>query len=435
MSCAKRERLPLSAAAEELSTGRRSVRQFAEARLDHAAAVEPAIHSLMEDSERVERLEPALSKLAGIAAEQRAGLSLFGIPIGVKDIIQVDGFPTTAGSNLPPEALGGPEATLIRRLREAGAYPFAKTVTTEFAFSEPGPTRNPHGLDHTPGGSSSGSAAAVSAGIVPAALGTQTVGSVIRPAAFCGVFGFKPTYGRVPMDGVIPFSLSVDTLGWFTQDAAGLGLLASVLADDWQGVAAPRELPRIGIPTGPYLDQASPEALERVADAVAVFRASGIHVEEIPFLSDLPEVAERHQTMIAFEMAEIHAEWGRQYLSLYRPKTAEILKRGSAISRVSAEVGVAGRLKLRAEVRAALEARSLDLFLCPPAVGEAPRGLEWTGDPCMNLPWSHAGVPAATIPFGLGPGGLPLGLQLIAADGDDERLLGWVEMLSGMLSE
>jgi len=183
---------------------------------------------------------------------------LFGVPVGVKDIFHVEGFPTGGGSRLPPEALRGPEAACVKTLKEAGALILGKTVSTEFAYFAPGPTRNPWNPEHTPGGSSSGSAAAVGAGLCSLALGTQTIGSILRPAAFCGVVGFKPSYERISRDGVIPLAPSLDHVGFFTPDVAGAERAAAVLCRDWRP-AKPGRKPRLGVPEGPYLERASGE--------------------------------------------------------------------------------------------------------------------------------------------------------------------------------
>lgn len=198
-------------------------------------------------------------RLAAEAAAAPPGV-LSGVMVGVKDIVRIDGMDTRAGSAVPPEVLAGPQAPLVDRLRAAGALVAGKTVTAEFAVTAPGPTRNPHNTAHTPGGSSSGSAAAVAAGMVPLAVGTQTVGSVVRPAAYCGVVGFKPSFGRVPVDGVIANAPSFDTVGVLAADVAMATRGASVLCDDWREPAAGDGRPVLGVPVGPYLDRAGTEA-------------------------------------------------------------------------------------------------------------------------------------------------------------------------------
>ncbi|MBI4771596.1 MAG: amidase, partial [Chloroflexi bacterium] len=200
----------------------------------HFSAREPAVLAFLPEPDRFDRLRREAAALLERYPDPDARPPLFGAPVGVKDIFHVAGFPTRAGSRLPPEALAGPEADSVRALKAAGALILGKTVSTEFAYFGPGPTRNPHAPDHTPGGSSSGSAAAVAAGLCPLALGTQTIGSIIRPAAFCGVVGFKPGYERVSRAGVIPLSPSLDHVGVFAAEVAGVALAARVLVGDWR---------------------------------------------------------------------------------------------------------------------------------------------------------------------------------------------------------
>ncbi|MFE3768396.1 amidase family protein [Streptomyces sp. NPDC059122] len=202
---------------------------------DRIDAVDPRIQAFVPEPGRRERLSAAARELAAAGPPGPAGRpALYGIPVGIKDIVHVDGLPTRAGSALPPEELAGAQAAVVDRLSAAGALIAGKTVTAEFAVTAPGPTRNPHNPAHSPGGSSSGSAAAVAAGMIPLAIGTQTVGSMIRPAAYCGVVGFKPTYGRIPLDGVIPNASSFDTLGCYATELAGIALAAPVLCDGWR---------------------------------------------------------------------------------------------------------------------------------------------------------------------------------------------------------
>jgi Asp-tRNA(Asn)/Glu-tRNA(Gln) amidotransferase A subunit family amidase len=241
-----------------LRDGAVTLSEYLDELCDRIERREPETNALLSEPDRRGRLQRDAATLLARYPDPALRPRLFGIPVGVKDIIRADSFPTRAGSRLPADLLEGPEATCVTRLKQAGALILGKTVTTEFAYVEPGPTRNPHNPKHTPGGSSSGSAAAVAAGYCPLALGTQTVGSVIRPAAFCGVAGFKVSFGLVPLDGVIPFAPSVDHLGFMVQDASDLSPALAVLSDRAQA-PAPRRV-RLGIPEGPYLAQASEEA-------------------------------------------------------------------------------------------------------------------------------------------------------------------------------
>ena len=214
---------------------------------------EPRVLAFVPEEGRFARLRREARRLLDRYPDGASRPPLFGLPIGVKDIFHVNGSVTRAGSRLPAELLQGSEAECVSILRRAGALLLGKTVTTEFAYFAPGPTRNPRHLEHTPGGSSSGSAAAVAAGLCPFAFGTQTIGSISRPAAFCGVVGFKPSHGRVSARGVIPLSETHDHVGFFTNDVAGAETMAAHLCENWRESASEDRRPVLGIPNGPYL--------------------------------------------------------------------------------------------------------------------------------------------------------------------------------------
>ena len=221
---------------------------------------EKSVKALIPEKNREERLLNEVKRLKKQFPDPENRPAFYGVPVGIKDIIKVDGFKTQGGSVLPAELFEGKQASLVTKLQNAGAIILGKTVTTEFAYFEPGPTRNPHNLNHTPGGSSSGSAAAVACGYTPFALGTQTIGSITRPAAYCGIIGFKPSFDRISKDGVIPFSGSADHIGMFAQDLDGINLGASVLCNNWNSdLKSETEKPVIGIMTDKYLDLADDE--------------------------------------------------------------------------------------------------------------------------------------------------------------------------------
>jgi Asp-tRNA(Asn)/Glu-tRNA(Gln) amidotransferase A subunit family amidase len=353
---------------------------------------------------------------------------LYGLPAGVKDVFRVDGVPTRAGSEVPPGVLDGPQAEAVSRLRAAGAVVAGKTATTEFAFFAPGPTRNPRDHAHTPGGSSSGSAAAVAAGLVPLALGTQTIASIIRPAAYCGVAGFRPSYGRVPADGVIAFAPSLDTVGWFAPDVIGLATAAAVLCDGWRPAAAGPGLPVLGIPAGPYLEHAGEAALAAFAATASALRAAGFRVREVPALADF-EAAQRQLFVITrYELAREHAARFASYGEFYRPQTAAAIRDGQALTAAEYAAALRGQAALRRELAALTDEAGVDAWITPAATGPAPAGLESTGDPLMSVPWSLAGFPAVSLPAG-DVGGLPVGLQCVARPGQDELLLAFAAAL------
>lgn len=358
---------------------------------------------------------------------------LAGHLLGVKDILHVDGMVTGAGTTLPPSLFEGAEASCVRRLREAGAVILGKTVTTEFAYFEPGPTTNPHDSAHTPGGSSSGSAAAVAAGYCHIALGTQTVGSVIRPAAFCGVVGFKPSYGCIATDGLLLCSASVDTIGLFAADPATIARTASIIIEGWTPIVQTAGRPVLGVPRGAYLDQASDEATEAFERQLDALRQVDIEIRDMAgVFDDIAAINARHSDMQAAEMAAEHADWMDEHIGDYRPKTREILKRGQQVSSERLEEGRRGRTELRERLMQRMDDQGVDAWICPSATGPAPFGLDSTGDPVMNLPWTHSGVPVVNLPAGT-IGHLPVGLQLAGRFGADEALVRWSEMLSQAL--
>jgi Asp-tRNA(Asn)/Glu-tRNA(Gln) amidotransferase A subunit family amidase len=393
---------------------------------------EPDVQALMPEAGRWDRLNYEAQLLLEKYPELEQRPALFGVPVGVKDIFRVDGFITTAGSQLPPEVLHGTEAVSVTRLKQAGALILGKTVTTEFAYFGPGPTRNPHNPTHTPGGSSSGSAAAVAAGLAPLTLGTQTIGSIVRPASFCGVAGFKPSYERVSREGVIPLSPSLDHIGPFASDVAGVQLAASVLVENWRLEIGELIQPVFGIPDGPYLQSAEPEMLAHFEAMVQKLSAAGYSVRRVAAFSNFDEIQARQAVMVSGDAARIHAEWFPQFKAIYHPRTAELIERGQQISEAELETARAGREVLRAELMALMEANRIDIWLAPSAPGPAPAGLESTGKPIMNLPWTQAGLPALNLPNGQ-INGLPVGLQLVGGWQKDEELLAWAKEIEHLI--
>lgn len=425
---------PLAETATALREGTLDLARYLNALCDRIDASEPQLQALLPEPDRRARLLADAAALQRHYPDPATRPPLYGIPIGVKDIFGVAGFPTRAGSRLPPDLFAGPEAASVAALRAAGALILGKTVTTEFAASEPGPTRNPYNLAHTPGGSSSGSAAAVAAGYTPLALGSQTIGSVIRPAAFCGVAGLKPSYGRVPLDGVLPYSPSVDHVGCFTQRVADLPLAASLLLPDWRpDTALVDSQPALGVPEGPYLAQASAEGLAAFESRLARLARAGYAIRRVPLFGDIDAINQRHRRLTAAELAATHAAWFDRYRALYRPRTVALIEEGRAVSADELAAARAGRLQLRETLAATMAAEGIDLWVSPPATGPAPAGIDSTGDPVMNLPWTHAGVPAVNVPAGRASTGLPLGLQVAARHGADERLLAWAVALAAAL--
>jgi Asp-tRNA(Asn)/Glu-tRNA(Gln) amidotransferase A subunit family amidase len=425
--------VPLTTTAHALRTGQVDLATFIEGICAHIDTLEPQIHALLPEAGRRERLLAEARALQERFPDPARRPGLYGILLGVKDVFNVDGLPTRAGSQLPPALFSGPEASCVSALRAAGALILGKTVTTEFAWVEPGPTRNPHNVAHTPGGSSSGSAAAVAAGFCPLALGTQTIGSVIRPAAFCGIVGFKPGYGRISTDGMVFFSPSLDTVGFLTQDVAGIALVAPFLCKDWQPTKL-EALPVLGVPDGPYLEQASPEGLAAFEEQLSTLVKAGYTVRRVKALSDIAAINQRNRQLMFAEMAQVHAAWFAQYGTLYRPRSVEAVREGQEVDAETLATARTGRALVRAKFQVLMLQNGLDLWVAPAAPGPAPEGIETTGNPVMNLPWTHAGLPVITLPAGKAANGLPLGLQCVADFMADEKLVVWAEGISQLLS-
>jgi len=395
---------------------------------------EPKVLALLPEENRFTRLHDDADTLVLAYPDLIKRPVLFGALVGVKDIFQVEGFLTQAGSRLPSNLLQGAEAASVTRLKEVGALIFGKTVTTEFAYFFPGPTRNPHNPEHTPGGSSSGSAAAVAAGFCQLALGTQTIGSIVRPAAFCGVVGFKPTYDRISREGVLPLSPSLDHIGFFTPDVETAKHAGSVLIGDWSLETTDRK-PALGIPEGPYLASASDYALARFNAICDSLTQAGYELRRVPVMDDFQELRNRHDVIMSAEAAEVHADWFKQHQDLYSPKFIELIKRGQAVTSPQLRDAFGARDAFRDQMTQTMNDNTVDLWICPPTVGPAPQGLDSTGDPVMCLPWTQIGFPAMNLPAGKNDEGLPMGFQIVGRWNSDEAVLRWASDLEKIVSK
>ena len=425
---------PLAETVERLRNGDLTVDDYLADLRERVDAVEPEVQAFV-DAPEWDRLESEAATLVERAADGE-DLPLYGSTVGVKDIIHVDGLPTRANSGIPPEALAGPEASCVTRLREAGCLVLGKTVTTEFAATtqKTGPTRNPHNLAHTPGGSSSGSAAAVAAGLCPLALGTQTGGSTLRPAAFCGIVGFKSTFQRIPTDSVIEVSGSLDHVGVYTQDVAGMERAAAVMCDDWDDTVEASDSPTLGVPTGPYLDQVRAEADEAFETHREALDAAGYEIREVDLFEDIEAATDRHRTLMVTEAALAHHERFEAHSDGYCEDVSETIAEGRAETVETLARVREYQKEFTADIEATMDAEGVDLWVCPPALGTAPEGIESTGDASMNMPWTLAGMPAVSLPGGTVEG-LPVGLQVVASTGEDERLLDWAEDIAPVVAD
>lgn len=357
--------------------------------------------------------------------------ALAGLRFGVKDVIDVRGMPTQYGCAGMPADLRAWDATVVAQLRAAGARPIGKTVTAEFAFVQPGATRNPRHLAHTPGGSSSGSAAAVAAGMVDFALGTQTGGSLMRPAAYCGVVGFKPSRGVIHRQGMMVTAESLDTIGWFTR---GVALSARLLAVLTGSGPAPARLPRtvIWVQGWPVLEPEMTAAMERAAQRL---RDAGVQLRTAAQLPQrLERMAQLHQETVRYELAR-----GLLGVQQYAPQRLsaslrEVIAQGLDIDTVRYERGQKERAQLEWEMRE-LVADGGTLLMVPSAQGVAPAGLDSTGSSLPNRPWSLLGWPSLHLPTCASPAGLPLGVQFVGVQGADRALHACAQALHPLLQQ
>jgi len=358
---------------------------------------------------------------------------LHGLPVGLKDIIDTKGIPTENGTPIDAGRIPNEDAWIVARLRAAGAIILGKTVTTECAFMHPGKTRNPHNGAHTPGGSSQGSAAAVAAGMVPLSIGTQTGGSIIRPASFCGIVAMKPSFGLIPRKGILPQSPFLDTVGVFARSVEDCALLAEVLAghDPADHATAPLPMPRMltvaqsRAPVTPVFsfvklpqwERADPQMTAALEELAAILGDQCFEVA----LPDLDEVAAIRQRINFAEMAKCYYGLERRGRDLMSDKLRSALDEGKS---VIARDYIAA-LDWREVMNAGLEAvfARCDAIICPAALGPAPEGLEDTGSAIFNGLWTLSGMPCVTLPVFTAKNGLPMGVQLVGRRGDDARLL------------
>jgi aspartyl-tRNA(Asn)/glutamyl-tRNA(Gln) amidotransferase subunit A len=391
--------------------------------------------------------ENARAECDRLADEARRGLwrsPLHGIPVAVKDIFDVFDWPTAAGSRLWAQSIARRDATAVRRLRQAGAVLLGKTLTTQYASFDPPPTRNPWDPARTPGGSSSGSAAALACGMCLGALGTQTGGSITRPASFCGVAGCKPTYGRVSAAGVVPLAASMDHPGPMARCVRDLALMLQVMAgpdaedpscstrpvpDLATGLAGKPAPPRLGRVRGLFDDLADTEMrglMDRVSEQ---FRSRGAPVSEVALPAAFGEVLQRHRTVMAVEAARFHEPRLRRHPEDYGPNIRQLLEDGIACPALEYARSKEHQRQLTEEMAACFG--GMDALLAPATRGPAPDAAT-TGDPAFNSPWSYTGLPVVSIPSGWSADGLPLAIQLIGRPWAEAELFAaaaWCEQI------
>jgi Asp-tRNA(Asn)/Glu-tRNA(Gln) amidotransferase A subunit family amidase len=373
----------------------------------------------------------ALAQARALDRMPRRG-RLHGVPFGIKDVIDTADLPTEYGSPIYRGHRPKADAACVALLRQAGCLILGKAATTEFANNHPAPTRNPHNPAHTPGGSSSGSAAAVADCMVSAALGTQTGGSVIRPAAYCGAFACKPSFGSINRAGMKFVAESLDTIGIFARDVVDLALSLEILS----GKPAPdfnvaRSKPRIGLCRTPRWDKADAATQANLEQAARRLAQAGAELRDFELPPGSDQLFDRHRLIMGFESARALA-W--EYENLPGQISKDLKPRLDEGWKVTRAEYDALRERARQCRRALAEKmREVDFLLTPSAPGEAPASLTSTGDPVFNRAWTLFGVPCVTVPHGKGAHGLPLGVQLVGPFDGDIPLLGWAQWVAGKL--
>jgi Asp-tRNA(Asn)/Glu-tRNA(Gln) amidotransferase A subunit family amidase len=364
------------------------------------------------------------------ADDHRLRGPLHGVPVAIKDIIDVAGMTTTYGAKPFAHRRADKDAACVARLRAAGAVILGKVATTEFAYFEPAATRNPWNSAHTPGGSSSGSAAAVAARMVPLALGTQTVGSVVRPAAFCGIAGYKGTFGVVPVEGSSALARSFDHIGIFARKIADARLAFAILSGRALGHAGAAP-PRLAL-APELIARAEPDVAAQIGLAVARLAAAGAEVTEITLPASFAAIHAAGSTILAGEFATYQEDFFRDHAADYRPRTRELVAAGRAQAATDYVKAQQARAQFRDDMMPIL--RSAGVLLCPAAAGTAPAGLASTGDPWFCAPWTAIGVPAVALPTAIGAAGMPHAIQLVGSYDGDAQLLAAADWCEGVLA-
>jgi aspartyl-tRNA(Asn)/glutamyl-tRNA(Gln) amidotransferase subunit A len=417
--------LSAAAAREAIKNGTLSPVALVDACLARIRALDPKLQAWIHVDEAGARTQAALREEEAKSGKLRG--PLHGIPVGIKDIFDVEGMPTTAGAKAWAHRRPTQDAPSVQMLRNKGAIILGKTHTTQFAFRDPAPTRNPWNVEHTPGGSSSGSAAAVAARMVPLALGSQTVGSVLRPAAYCGVVGYKPAHGWISTDGVVPLAWSLDHVGVFARSVADVRLVLDV--QPGLGIAVHRPA-RLAI-APELLARAEPDVAASVQSAARAFAAAGASVDEVKLPPSFAEIHEAGQMILESEAAAYHEPSFAKHSAEYGEGIRAMVQTG--LTRPAAAYVRADRTRRRFREEAARALAAYDALISPTAPALPPRGLTWTGDASLCAPWSSAGFPAITLPTGLASSGFPNAVQLVTVTERSEILLYFAAWCEGVL--
>ena len=410
--------------------------------LERMDVLEPSLDAWV----RVDR-ETVLSDAQQRQAELESGAAtgpLHGVPIGIKDIYHIAGIPTIAGSKVYADYVPNETAVTIELLRKAGAIMLGKTVTTEFACLDPSHTKNPWNPAHTPGGSSSGSAVSVAARMCPIAMGSQTVGSVLRPASYNGIVGLKPTYGRVSRRGVVPVSWSLDTVGWMGRTVEDMALLLQVMAgpDELDPVASKlpagdylsdlesAKTPKIGLITSFFMEESDQETQQMTRAILDQLKSAGASVVDVTLPESFDTAFQDQLLIMGVEAAAFHKPMYEKQAADYRPKLREMLRQGLETDAVTYTKALERRLRFSADMRVLAE--QADVLLTPSTPTAPLADLTNTGDTRFQGPWTSCGLPTITLPAGLAKSGLPMGIQLIASPFEEVRLLAiarWCEKI------
>lgn len=418
-------RLSASTAVKQMADKQLKARDLVEACLDRIDAREGQVHAW-------EALDPEGARKRADMLDKRARPvgPLHGIPLAVKDIIDTKAMTTECGSPIYRGRKAARDAACVAQLVKAGAIVLGKAVTTEFAGAHAGKTHNPHNLRHTPGGSSSGSAAAVADFMAPIGYGTQTSGSVIRPGAFNGVVAYKGTYGWADLTGVKTYAKSLDTLGFFAREANDLALVRAAYGRE--AAEPPKRAPRIGFARTRWWEMADPYNRKNIEAAAKALRAAGARVTRWDMPESWDRLIDAHQKVMTKEATFHYGPERARFPHLLSPSLAQSLEYGDTVSR--RQMSDANRKRRRAQADLAQVWDKYDFLLVPAARGEAPAGLGWTGDPIFNRFWTFLGSPCIALPFNTGPVGLPLSVQLVGPHRGDDQLIAWARWVEQRLS-
>ncbi len=415
-------RLTATEAARLIRESRLHPADLLESCLDRIAAREPHVRAFAW-------FDPDAAR----RAEARPG-PLHGLPLGVKDVLDTADMPSEYGSPIWSGWRPRADAAAVAWAKTAGAVIIGKTVTTEFATRKPGPTTHPHTLRHTPGGSSSGSAAGVADCFFPLAFGTQTAGSIIRPAAFCGIVGYKPSYGLIDRAGMKIMSASLDTIGVMARSVADCALLAGAVsgADLGDPEQKPDRAPRVGLCRSPSWRSALPETNALLPHVAETLARGGAQVTDYELPGWFDALINAHPIIMNYESARALGWELANARDQISPELLERLDFGLART----QVAISGARATFAETQAGFSpvTAGLDVLITPSASGQAPEGLSWTGDPVFNFIWTSLHVPCVTVPAGAGPDGLPLGIQIVGRNGEDRALLAWAQWIAAQVS-